>query len=135
LNICLRRLCETNDAILATDYFSHRMHALSLIERDAHLYAMYDYNSTYPLLLAVQTGDRTIVEKMLVKNRDHIRLDVIEPLIYACTRSNYQIVQILVDFGFNPNTIMIDRESHTMKNRKIQSVRFICFDSYYSSFS
>lgn len=82
---------------------------------------MYDCSSSYPFLLAVQTGDKVIVEKLLAKASSYIDLNLIEPLVYACTKTFYDIVQILVDFGFNPNTIMINRDCTKLKNRKIFS--------------
>ena len=73
---------------------------------------MWEHGPSYPFLLAVQTGDKTIVEAILRHARTEIRLNVIEPLISACTKSFSDIVQILVDFGFNPNTIMIPKSSN-----------------------
>jgi len=80
---------------------------------------MCDHGPSYPFLLAVQTGDKTIVEAILEHARLEIQLNIIEPLISACTKSFYDIVQILVDFGFNPNTIMINRDYSKLTNRKI----------------
>jgi hypothetical protein len=119
LNICLRRLCQTNENTTIADHSCHKQHALKLIDQDANIYAMYDYGPVYPLLLGVQTGDKVIVEAILKKARLYIELNIIEPLICACTRSYYEIVQILVDFGFNPNTIMINRDYTKLTNRKI----------------
>jgi hypothetical protein len=80
---------------------------------------MYDYGTVYPFILAIQTGDKIIVEKIIQIAGSYIQLDIIEPLIYASTKSYYDIVQVLVDFGFNPNTIMINRDYTKIKNRKI----------------
>jgi hypothetical protein len=80
---------------------------------------MYDIGPNYPLLLAVQTGDKIILEAMLNKAKSYIQLDIIEPLVYACTKSYYDIVQIFIDFDFNPNTIMINRDYTKLKNRKL----------------
>lgn len=119
LNICLSRLCQTNENTTVADHSCHKQHALKLIDHDSNIYAMYDYGPSYPFLLAVQTGDKIIVEKILEKASSYIELNIIEPLIYACTRSYYHIVQILVNFGFDPNTIMINREYTKLTNRKI----------------
>ena len=119
LNICLRRLCTPNDSRLVNDYFTYRKHALNLIKAHCNVYAMYDYGSTYPLSLAIQTGDRLIVETMLTEAAGQIRVDLVEPLIQAAKKSHCDIVQNLVDFGFNPNTIMIDRDLTRLRNRKI----------------
>jgi hypothetical protein len=119
LNICLRRLCQTNENTTIADHSCHKQHALKLIELNSNIYAMYDHGSSYPFLLAVQTGDKTIVQAILKHARDEIQLNIIEPLIFACTKSFYDIVQILVDFGFNPNTIMINRDYSKSINRKI----------------
>ena len=118
LNICLRRLCQTNENATFADHSYHKQHALKLIELKSNIYAMYDHGPHYPFLLAVQTGDKTIVEAILKYVKDEIRLNIIEPLISACTKSFYDIVEILVEFGFNPNTIMINRDSLKSNNRK-----------------
>ncbi len=119
LNICLRRIIQTNENTTIADHSCYKQHALKLINQGANIYAMYDYGPSYPFLLAVQTGDKTIVEAIINKAESYIRLDMIEPFIVACTKSFYDIVQVLVDFGFNPNTIMISRDYTKLKNRKI----------------
>ncbi|CAF4052943.1 unnamed protein product [Rotaria sp. Silwood2] len=116
LNICLRRLCQTNNNSTVSDYSCNKQYAFKLINEYSNIYAMYDYGLTYPFLLAVQTGDKTIVEAILEKAKLQIKLNIIEPLIYACTKKFYDIVQMLVDFGFNPNTIMINRDYATFNN-------------------
>ncbi|CAF1512928.1 unnamed protein product [Rotaria sp. Silwood1] len=121
LNICLRRLCLTHNNTTISDHSYHKKYALQLINMNSNIYAMYDYGSIYPFLLAVQTGDKTIVEVILKQAILQINLDIIEPLIYACTKSFYDIVQILVDFGFNPNTIMINRDYTTFNNLDLNS--------------
>ncbi|CAF3274718.1 unnamed protein product, partial [Rotaria sp. Silwood2] len=100
LNICLRRLCQTNNNSTVSDYSCNKQYAFKLINEYSNIYAMYDYGLTYPFLLAVQTGDKTIVEAILEKAKLQIKLNIIEPLIYACTKKFYDIVQMLVDFGF-----------------------------------
>ncbi len=119
MNICLRRLCQTNENTSIADHSSHKQHALKLIQNNSNIYAMYDYGTVYPFILAIQTGDKIIVEKIIQIAGSYIQLDIIEPLIYASTKSYYDIVQVLVDFGFNPNTIMINRDYTKIKNRKI----------------
>jgi len=119
LNICLSRLCKTNENLTVADHSFHKQHALKLINQDSYIYAMYDYGPIYPFLLAIQTGDKVIVEAILKKARLYIQLNIIEPLICACTKLFYDIVQVLVDFGFNPNTIMIHRDYTKSINRKI----------------
>jgi hypothetical protein len=79
---------------------------------------MYDYGPSYPFLLAVQTGDKIIVEAILRQAGSYIQMNIVEPLICACVKSYYDIVQVLVDFGFNPNTIMINRDYSKLTNRK-----------------
>jgi ankyrin repeat protein len=117
--MCLRRLCVTNDNSTATDQFWYRKHARTLIDNDSYIYAMRDYDSIYPFLLAVQSGDKILVEAILKNAKSYVQLDIIEPLISACAKSYYDIVQILVDFGFNPNTIMISQDNIKLKNRKM----------------
>jgi hypothetical protein len=119
LNICLHRLCQTNENATIADHSYHKQHALKLIELKSNIYAMYDHGPHYPFLLAIQTGDKTIVEMILKYSKDEIRLNIIEPLISACTKSFYDIVKILVDFGFDPNAIMINRDSLKSTNRKM----------------
>lgn len=81
---------------------------------------MHDYGPTYPLILAVQTGDTSIVKKILEEAAAQVRLDLVEPLILASEKLYFDMVKSLVDFGFNPNTIMIDRGLTSLKNRKIR---------------
>jgi len=126
LNICLRRLCQTNENTTVADHSFHKQHALKLINKDSNIYAMYDYSPTYPFLLAVQTGDKVIVEAILKQAKSYIELNIIEPLICACTKSFYDIVQVLIDFGFNPNTIMINRDYTKLINRKLFSILIQC---------
>ncbi|CAF1257453.1 unnamed protein product [Rotaria sordida] len=138
LNICLRRLCQTNKNVTTSDHSRHKQYALKLINKNSNIYAMYDYGSTYPFLLAVQTGDKTIVEAIVKKATLQIKLDIVEPLIYACTKSFYDIVQILVNFGFNPNTIMINRDYTTFNNldlNKTNSSDFLRNLDRYCTFS
>ncbi|CAF1067535.1 unnamed protein product [Adineta ricciae] len=116
LNICLRRLCQSNDSNIIAEHSSHKQHALSLIKSDSNIYAMYNYGSNYPFLLAVQTGDLLLVQAILEYAQSYIRLDIIEPLVVACTKSFFDIVKALVDFGFNPNTIMISRDCTNVSN-------------------
>lgn len=118
LNICLNRLCPSGDSSHVVDYHTQRRNALNMIEHQPNIYAMADYGSKYPFLLAVQTGEKAIVQAMLKTAKDYIRLDMAEPLIQACRRSYYEIVQLLVDFGFNPNTIKNDASLAKMTNRK-----------------
>ena len=118
LNICLRRLCQSNENTTLADHWCHKQHALTLIQQGANVYAMYDQDSSYPFLLAVQTGDKSIVEMILRQAHGYLQWHVIEPLICACTKSFYEIVQILVDAGFNPNTIMDNRGTSTVPDRK-----------------
>ena len=118
LNICLRRLCQSSENTTVADYCSHKQHALKLIHYGANVYAMYDQGLAYPFLLAVQTGDKFIVQTILRVATSYLQWNIIEPLICACTRSYFDIVQILVDAGFNPNTIMNYRETRTVITRK-----------------
>jgi hypothetical protein len=118
LNICLRRLCQTNENTTISDHSCHRQHALKLIKDNSNIYAMYDYGPAYPFLLAIQTGDKIIVETIIEEAKSYIQLDIIEPLIYACTKTFYDIVKVLVDFGFNPNSAMINRDYTKLTNRK-----------------
>ncbi|UJR31258.1 hypothetical protein I4U23_018758 [Adineta vaga] len=116
LNICLRHLCQINDNNNTADHSCFKQHALKLIKDNSNIYAMYDYSPNYPFLLAVQTGDITLVEAILINAQSYIRFDIIEPLIIACTKSFHDIVKLLIDFGFNPNTIMINRDYEKIEN-------------------
>ena len=118
MNICLSRLSATNDTTTVAGHSWYRKHAIALIDKNSYIYAMYDYGPTYPFLLAVQSGDKLLVNAILKNAKSYIQLDIIEPLICACTKSYHHIVQVLVDFGFNPNTIMINRDNTKLKNRK-----------------
>ncbi|CAF0734641.1 unnamed protein product [Adineta steineri] len=130
LNICLRRLCKANDNTTIADHSCHKQHALKLINDGANIYAMYNYGSTYPFLLAIQTGDKIIIEAILQNAKSYIRLDIIEPLIIACTKSYHEIVQLLVDFGFNPNTIMINQVNTKLKNPVLNEISSLDFLTY-----
>ena len=94
---------------------------------------MYNYGSNYPFLLAVQTGDLLLVQAILEYAQLYVRLDIIEPLVVACTKSFFDIVEALVNFGFNPNTIMISRDCTNVSNCKtsriclsMNSLIFVC---------
>lgn len=134
LNICLRRLCQSNENTTVADHWCHKQHASKLIQHGANVYAMYDQGPWYPLLLAVQTGDKFIVEMILEHARSYLQWHMIEPLICACTKSYYDIVQILVDAGFNPNTIMDNRDNSTVTNRKRENSSILKFKSCLRSF-
>lgn len=118
LNICLRRLCQSNENTTIADHCSHKQNAVKLIRSGANVYAMYDQGSLYPLLLAVQTGDKTIVQAILREAKNYLQWNIIEPLICACTKTYYDIVLILIDAGFNPNIVMNNREIRTVTTRK-----------------
>ncbi|CAF1286712.1 unnamed protein product [Rotaria magnacalcarata] len=121
LNICFGHLCERKKAKSVADLSSQKQYALKLLNRNSNLYAMYDYSLEYPFLRAVKTGDEILVSIVLETTRSQINLDIIEPLISACESSYYMIVKLLVDFGFNPNTVMTERTSTTSNDFDIFS--------------
>lgn len=116
LNICLQRLCLAGDNSLLIDYHLQRQNALNLIEHRPNIYAMSDFGSKYPLILAVQLGDKILVKTMLEQANDSVQVDLVEPLILACRRLYHEIVQMLVDFGFSSNGIKTDVESSQLES-------------------
>ncbi|CAF3088451.1 unnamed protein product [Rotaria socialis] len=121
LNICFGHLCEGKTAKPAVNLSSQKQYAIKLLNRNSNLYAMYDYSLAYPFLRAVKTGDEILVKIVLETTSSQINLDIIEPLISACESSYYMIVKLLVDFGFNPNTVMTERTSTTSNDFDIIS--------------
>ena len=118
LNICLRCLMNTTDNSIATGYFSHRQYTRAIISHQANIYAMADYGSKYPLLLAVQTGDKVLVQSILEHYQNFIQFDLCESLIHACVKSYYDIVQLFIDIGFNPNTVVVEGCIERLNNRE-----------------
>jgi len=137
LNICLRRLCQTKENTIIVDHSFHKEHALALINHGSNIYAMYEYGPNYPFLLAVQTGELNLVKAILKQTQWDIQLNIMEPLIVACTKTYHEIVKILIEFGFNPNTITIDRDYSKLSNSnslELNSSNFLNYiDTYCAS--
>lgn len=118
LNVCLDIFCHEKQTLTIADHSMRKQNALQLILRNANIYAMYECTANYPFSLAVQTGEDIFIEAIFGSAKSQINLDIIEPLVYASEKLYYQMVKMLVDFGFNPNTIMIERASRSINDCK-----------------
>lgn len=130
LNICLQRLCQTNGSTTIVDHSFHKQDALKLINHGSNIYAMYEYGPNYPFLLAVQTGELSLVKAILKQRQWNIQLNIMEPLICACTKTYHEIVKILIQFGFNPNTITIGRDYSKLSNPNLFELNSSNFLTY-----